>query len=113
MVGIEFGTCLSVWIGGPSPSWTVGKGRLFASPWAKGQALCIAMGQRGGGRSLLDQESVGGDAERGVVMESSPASSLEMGETEFALEFPLVAFDPLAQFGGIDEHDEGRILRQG
>ena len=61
----------------------------------------------------MDQESVGGDAERGVVMESSPASSLEMGEAEFALEFLIVAFDPPAQFGGIDEHDEGRILRQG
>jgi hypothetical protein len=67
----------------------------------------------GKGRSLSDQESVGGDAKGGVVMESSPASFLEMGETEFALEFLVVAFDPPAQFGGIDEGVEGRILRRG
>jgi hypothetical protein len=37
-------------------------------------------------------------------MESSPASSFEMGEAEFALEVLIVAFDAPAQFRGIDDH---------
>ena len=47
------------------------------------------------------------------VMESSPASSFEMGEAEFALEFLIVAFDAPAQFGGIDEDFVRSILGQG
>ena len=87
MVAIEFSTWRSGRIGGASGSWTTGKDSAFALP-----------GSWGKGRSLADQESIGGDAERGVVMESSPASPFELGEAEFALEFLIVAFDAPAQF---------------
>src|ERR1700719_2627196 len=43
-------------------------------------------------------------------MDSSPASSFEMGEAEFALEFLIVAFDAPAQFRGIDENFESQYL---
>src|SRR5271155_626725 len=66
------------------------RGRLGVFDDGEGQGLRAA-GVKG--RSLADQESIGGDAERGVVMESSPASSFEMGEAEFGLEFLIVAFD--------------------
>src|SRR5271168_3642590 len=46
-------------------------------------------------------------------MESSPASSFEMGEAEFALEFLIVAFDAPAQFGGIDENFDRSVFGQG
>src|SRR5271163_4707760 len=103
MVAIEFSTWRSGRIGGASGSWTTGKDRAFAAPGSCG----------GKGRSLADQESIGGDAERGVVMESSPASSFEMGEAEFALEFLIVAFDAPAQFRGIDENFDRSVFGQG
>src|SRR5271168_3604873 len=46
-------------------------------------------------------------------MEASPASPFEMGEAEFTLEFLIVALDAPAQFRGIDEHFDRRVLRQG
>ena len=46
-------------------------------------------------------------------MESSPASSFEMGEAEFALEFLIVAFDAPAQFRGIDENFDRSVFGQG
>src|SRR5580698_9985054 len=46
-------------------------------------------------------------------MESSPASSFEMGEAEFALEFLIVAFDAPAQFRSIDENFDRSVFGQG
>src|SRR5271163_5271538 len=80
------------------------RGRLGVVDDGEGQGLPAAGVLRGKGRSLADQESIGGDAERGVVMESSPAAPFEVGEAEFALEFLIVAFDAPAQFRGIDEN---------
>jgi hypothetical protein len=62
----------------------VGSGRLGVVDDGEGQGLPAAGVLRGKGRSLADQESIGGDAERGVVMESSPAAPFEVGEAEFA-----------------------------
>ena len=75
----------------------VGRRRLGVVDDRERQRLRAA-GFLGKGRSLADQESIGGDAERGVVMESSPASPFELGEAEFALEFLIVAFDAPGQF---------------
>ena len=48
-----------------------------------------------------------------MVMKSSPASSFEIGDAEFALEFLIVAFDAPAQFRGIDENFDRSALGQG
>ena len=45
----------------------------------------------GNGRSLADQKAVGGDAERGVMVESSPPPPLVMGESEFGLQLFIIA----------------------
>ena len=75
------------------------RGRLGVVDDGEGQGLPAAGVLRGERPlSLADQESIGGDAERGVVMESSPAPPFEVGEAEFALEFLIVAFDAPAQF---------------
>ena len=66
----------------------------------------------GKGRSFADQESISGDAERGVVMETSPTPSFEMGKAEFAFQFLVVAFDAPAQFGGVDEDFERGVFGQ-
>src|SRR5271169_745826 len=49
----------------------------------------------------------------GRIRKSSPASSFEMGEAEFALEFLIVAFDAPAQFRGIDENFDRSVFGQG
>jgi hypothetical protein len=46
-------------------------------------------------------------------MEASPASPFEVGEAEFALEFLIIAFDAPAQFRGVDEDFDRRVVRQG
>ena len=44
---------------------------------------------------------------------SAPASSLEMGEAEFAFQFLVVALDAPAQFGRVDKNLDGRVFGQG
>ena len=62
---------------------------------------------RGGNRLPLgDQEAVGGDAQRGVMMEATPAAPFIVAEPDLLLEFLIVALDAPAQFGGIDQIDE-------
>src|SRR3984893_13281646 len=46
------------------------------------------------------------------MVKASPASSLVMAESEFLLEFLVVALDPPAQLGEIDEFVEWNVLRQ-
>ena len=43
------------------------------------------------------------------MMETSPSSSLEMREAEFAFQFLVVAFDAPTQFGRVDENVDGRV----
>src|SRR5882724_2479825 len=52
--------------------------------------------QRGGKKAPLgDEEPVSGKAERGVMMEASPAPAFKVAQTEFLFEFLVVAFhDP-------------------
>ena len=47
------------------------------------------------------------------MMESPPASPLEVSEAEFALQFLVVAFDAPAQLDDVDENLERRVLGQG
>ena len=88
---------------GAAGSWTIGKARFLA----------LRGGRGGKSRSLADEESISGDAQRRVVVETAPSSTFEMREPQFALEFLVVALDPPAQFGDVDEFGERRVLRQG
>ena len=47
--------------------------------------------RRGNRLPLGDQESVGQDAQRGVVMEAAPTPPFEMPEPNFLLEFLVIA----------------------
>jgi hypothetical protein len=51
---------------------------------------------RGDRLPLGDQESVGRDAQRGVVVEAAPSSPFEMPEPDLLLELLIVALDALA-----------------
>jgi urease accessory protein UreE len=51
---------------------------------------------RGKSASLGDEETVGGDAKRGVVVKAAPASTLIMAEANFSFEFLVVPLDPPA-----------------
>jgi hypothetical protein len=55
-----------------------------------------------------DEECVGGDAQRGVVLESSPSPALIVGEPELPLEIPVIPLDAPAQFDGVDENGQRR-----
>ena len=59
------------------------------------------------------RESVGGDAERGMMVKATPTSTFVMVQAEFTFELFVITFDTPAQFGIIDECGEGRVLGQG
>src|SRR5674536_388595 len=70
--------------------------------------------RQGGNRLPLgDQESVGGDAQRGVVVEAAPPSALEMPKPDLLLELLIVALDAPAQLGEVDQRAERDILGKG
>jgi hypothetical protein len=66
---------------------------------------------RGESASLGDQKAVGGDTERGVVVEAAPPAPFIIAEAEFLLELLIIVLDPPAQFGQVDQSIEGNILR--
>src|SRR4030095_12133887 len=67
----------------------------------------------GGNRSPLgDQESISGDAERGVMVEAPPSSALIVSEPEFLFELLIIALDAPAQLGEIDQAFEGDVSCQ-
>src|ERR1700704_1975720 len=106
MVAIEFGIWRSGRKGGTSGSIIVGYGRL--------REQCGGTRSTGGNRLPLgDQESVGCDAQRGVMMKAAPAASLIVSEPDLLLELLIVALDAPAQFGEIDQLAEADLLRQG
>lgn len=59
----------------------------------------------GGGESsaFAEQESIGGDAERDVMVEATPAAPLIVTQPEFLLEVLIVPLDPPAQLDGVDQ----------
>src|SRR5207344_420962 len=88
---------------GASGSVTVGNGRSFED---RGETR-----SRGGNRLPLgDQESVGGNAQRPVVVKAAPSSSFEMPEPHLLFEFLIIAFDSPAQLGQVDQTSEGDIF---
>ena len=63
--------------------------------------------------ALREEEGVGGDAQRRVVVKAAPTASLEMAEAEFLFEFLVVALDPPAQLGHAHQFLERSGRRQG
>ena len=63
------------------------------------------MKRRAGGKkaALGHEEAVGCDAEAGVMVEAAPATALIVPETNFLLQFLVVAFDPPALHGVADQ----------
>src|SRR6266478_4821197 len=67
--------------------------------------------RRGKSAAFGDEESVGGDAQGRVMMESAPPAPLVVAEAEFLLEVLIVALDAPAQLGLIGHgptRDRGR-----
>lgn len=56
---------------------------------------------------------MGGDAQRGMVVEAAPSASLEVSEPDLLLELLIVAFDPPAQLGEFDQAAEGDVVGYG
>jgi len=72
----------------------------------------VSRGAEGGNRSPFgEEESVGGDAQRGVMVKATPPSSLVMAEPKFLLEVLVVPLDPPAQLGGV--HQARRLMFSG
>jgi len=69
----------------------------------------------GGGKRLPlgNQESVGGDTQRGVMMKAALTSALVMAKAEFLLEVLVIAFDAPPQFGGVHQGAPADTDRQG
>src|ERR1700733_8772846 len=59
-----------------------------------------------------NQEAIRGNAQGGVVMKSAPAAPFKVPQTEFLLQFLVIAFDDPAVFGEIDQITERRVSRQ-
>src|SRR5206468_1347598 len=59
-----------------------------------------------------DQESVGRDAQRGVMMEAAPPAPFIVPKPDLLLEFLIVPLDTPAQLGKIDEPTEADVRRQ-
>src|SRR3954453_15125943 len=105
MVAIEFGTCRSGRIGGAAGSIT-GE-RVRCAELRGGRSW-------GGNRPpFLNQEAVGCDAKRSVVMETAPAAPLIVPQSEFLLKLLVVAFDAPPELGKFDQAHEADVLRQG
>src|SRR3954462_764993 len=104
-VAIEFSTCRSGRIGGASGSITSGK--------ANRRELRCGPSRGGNPRPFGDQEAIGCDAKRGVMVETAPAAALEVPEPEFLLELLVVAFDTPSKLGKFDQALEADVLRQG
>src|SRR6202171_3894170 len=105
MVAIEFGMWRSGRKGGTSGSITVGYGRL--------REQRSGTRSTGGNRlSFGDQQSVGCDAQRGVVMEAAPSAPFIVSKPYLLLEFLIISLDTPAQLGKVDEPAEADVRRQ-
>src|SRR3954464_6153600 len=104
-VAIEFSTCRSGRIGGASGSITCGK--------AKRRELRGGPSRGGNSHPFGDQEAIGCDAKRRVMVEAAPAAALVVPEPQFLLELLVVAFDAPSELGEFDQAHEADVLRQG
>src|SRR3954447_15905875 len=102
---IEFGTCRSGRIGGAAGSITCGK--------ANRRELRCGPSRGGNPHPFGDQEAIGCDAKRGVMVEAAPAAALVVPEPQFLLELLVVAFDAPPELGEFNQARETNVLRQG
>lgn len=65
------------------------------------------------GQALGNEEAVGSDAQRRVMMKPAPVTAFEMAEPKLLLEFLIVALDAPAQLGQPHEFLEWSARRQG
>ena len=56
------------------------------------------------------RESIGCDAQRGVVMEAADPATFEVPETDLLLELLIVALDAPAQLGKLHQATESHVL---
>lgn len=75
------------------------RGWKFACGLVEGVLPTILLGLRRKTAPLHDQEPVGGDAECTVMVEPSPALPLKMAETQFLLQFFVIALSDPMVFG--------------
>src|SRR6186997_545518 len=68
---------------------------------------------RGEKTSLGNEEAIGRKAQGGVMMKAAPAASLIMIEPQFLLEILIIPLNPPAQFGPVNQIDQGGGRRQG
>src|SRR3954469_24043392 len=103
--------------------WDVGagrSGRSGGSPgpdrlgYRTGRDKRGAVGSRGGKRRpFLNQEAVGCDAERGVMVKASPAPAFVVAEPQLLLELLIIPLNAPAQFGRVNQLADCDRLRQG
>src|SRR5512134_4169753 len=87
--------------------------RLIIFGYCRGfEALPTEPRVRGKKASLGDEEAIGRDAERGVVVKATPAATLVVAEPEFLLELLVVTLDPPAPLGRGDQILEQRVGQQ-
>jgi hypothetical protein len=84
-------------------------GLIIFGYWRCLELLPPEPGVRGEKASLGDEEAIGGDAQRGVVVKASPAATLVVAEPEFLLELLIVTLDPPAPLGRGDQILERRV----
>jgi len=71
-------------------------------------------GPEGGKRSPFgEQESVGSDAQRGVMMKATPTSPLVVAKPEFLFEVLVVPLDPPPQLCGVHQGAQADACGQG
>ena len=86
--------------GGIMPCGADGRPRGGNPRVARVRIVEIADTQRGGKKaSLGDEEPVSSDAERGVMMEASPASAFKVAQAEFLFQFLVISFHDPAMLG--------------
>ena len=62
-------------------------------------------------QTFADEKAVGGDAQRGMVMEAAPIASLEVIQPEFLFQVLVVPLDAPANLDGGDELLAGDVRR--
>src|SRR5688500_15940616 len=68
---------------------------------------------RGEKTSLANEEAIGRNAQGGVMMKAAPAASFIMIEPKFLLEILVIPLNSPAQFGPVNQIDQGGRRRQG
>src|SRR3954470_19613746 len=77
------------------------------------QALGVGRALEGEKTSLANEEAIGRKAQGGMMMKAAPAASFIMIEPKFLLEILIIPLNPPAQFGRVNQIDQGDRGRQG